>query len=491
MSRTAPAAGALTGPRGSTVEVVMRVFFVARTIPFRGAGADSFSNEKAVAVRDIPDVCEAEATSAKPTRWTEYDSQTGEAPTACSPGSTPPSRAEPATPPVHCAIPVARPPPPPLICAVPRRRRPATGEEKGDLNHGWASARAIRRLAVHDDVARRKRFSPCVQGSRGSQREQWEQQVQPRSDPRRPSAKTGLLCSSCHEPIDEIRCWPLEKPIAAGHALVPFAFAEHGCMRPLGHSSATKRMCVCPLPCCGYASLKLRDRIQGTHAVAAPSGGGDHVVVSLVGSPEVMLRHRTPFVVLLQETDVCVLLLLNGGNVSSGLSLSVVCVGPRLGGNKSLEYELQDWLARAVSVGARGVRRVHTHLGGAPPNGGFLLVPDTYWNSSGAVFAGGVGKVGKQYKHENDSSYEESNHATEKISTGMLLTSRRASNMHGAALETRLRKEEGNHHVEDGAEVGQKKPRPVGLGHTEPAGLAYSEAQWRPPFTYARCPRQP
>ncbi|KAF8758202.1 hypothetical protein HU200_010566 [Digitaria exilis] len=111
--------------------------------------------------------------------------------------------------------------------------------------------------------------------------------------------------------------------------------------RSTRHSSATKRMCVCPLPCCGYASLKLRDRIQGTHAVAAPSGGGDHVVVSLVGSPEVMLRHRTPFVVLLQETDVCVLLLLNGGNVSSGLSLSVVCVGPRLGGNKSLEYELQ------------------------------------------------------------------------------------------------------------------------------------------------------
>lgn len=53
MSRTAPAAGALTGalcgvgctgPRGSTVEVVMRVFFVARTIPFRGAGADSVTS---------------------------------------------------------------------------------------------------------------------------------------------------------------------------------------------------------------------------------------------------------------------------------------------------------------------------------------------------------------------------------------------------------------------------------------------------------------
>ncbi|KAF8765539.1 hypothetical protein HU200_008450 [Digitaria exilis] len=141
----------------------------------------------------------------------------------------------------------------------------------------------------------------------------------------------------------------------------PFAFAEDGCMRPLGHSSATKRMCVCPLP--------------------SPQPHPGH---ARRGRP-IRRRHCTPFVVLLQETNVHVFLLLNGGNVPSGLSLSVVCVGPRLGGNKLLEYELQDWLARAVSVGARGVRRVHTHLGGAPPNGGFLLVPDTYWNSSGAV----------------------------------------------------------------------------------------------------------
>nr|CAB3462566.1 unnamed protein product [Digitaria exilis] len=38
------------------------------------------------------------------------------------------------------------------------------------------------------------------------------------------------------KPIDEIWCWPLEKPIVAGHALVPFAFAEHGCTRPLGYT---------------------------------------------------------------------------------------------------------------------------------------------------------------------------------------------------------------------------------------------------------------
>ncbi|KAF8689605.1 hypothetical protein HU200_041747 [Digitaria exilis] len=98
----------------------------------------------------------------------------------------------------------------------------------------------------------------------------------------------------------------------------PFAFAEDGCMRPLGD------VCVPP------PVLRLRQ----------PEAPQPHPGHARRGRP-IRRRHCTPFVVLLQETNVHVFLLLNGGNVPSGLSLSVVCVGPRLGGNKLLEYELQ------------------------------------------------------------------------------------------------------------------------------------------------------
>lgn len=50
---------------------------------------------------------------------------------------------------------------------------------------------------------------------------------------------------------------------------------------------------------------------------------------------------------------------------------------------------------------------------------------------------------------------------------------------------TWFRKKEENHHAEDGAETGQKMPRPTGLGPTKMAGLTLSEAQRRPPFMYA------
>ncbi|KAF8724584.1 hypothetical protein HU200_020849 [Digitaria exilis] len=199
------------------------------------------------------------------------------------------------------------------------------------------------------------------------------------------------LCSSCHEPIGEIRCRPLEKAIAA--MLVPCAFAEHGCTRRLRYAEKAVQEallchyapCVCPLPGCGYADLDLRDHIQGAHAAAA----GDHVVVRFVGSAAVTLRRGTPLVVLLQETDARVFLLLNGGDVPSGRSLSVVCVGPRLGAGKSMEYELRVVGGRggtgALSLSASGPVACTRMWAGHHPTEGFLFVPDAYWSSSGAV----------------------------------------------------------------------------------------------------------
>ncbi|KAF8724587.1 hypothetical protein HU200_020852 [Digitaria exilis] len=198
------------------------------------------------------------------------------------------------------------------------------------------------------------------------------------------------LCSSCDEPIGEIRCQPLERAIAC--MLAPCAFAEHGCTRRLMYAEKAVHEallchyapCACPFPGCGYAGLGLRDHIQGAHA------GGD--VVSFAGSAAVTLRRGTAFVVLLQETDARVFLLLNGGDVPSGRSLSVVCVGPCLAGNKSMEYELRvvgggggAGTSGSLSLSASGPVACTRLWMGYHPMEGFLFVPDAYWSSSGAV----------------------------------------------------------------------------------------------------------
>nr|CAB3476478.1 unnamed protein product [Digitaria exilis] len=151
-------------------------------------------------------------------------------------------------------------------------------------------------------------------------------------------------------------------------------------------SSATTRRARAPSrPGCGYAGLGLRDHIQGAHA------GGD--VVSFAGSAAVTLRRGAAFVVLLQETDARVFLLLNGGDVPSGRSLSVVCVGPRLAGNKSLEYELRvvvvggggAGMSGSLSLSASGPVACTRLWAGHHPMERFLFVPDAYWSSSGGV----------------------------------------------------------------------------------------------------------
>lgn len=176
---------------------------------------------------------------------------------------------------------------------------------------------------------------------------------------------------------------------------LPCAFAEHGCTRrrlryaeKLIHEALLCHYapCACPLPGCGYAGLDLRDHIQLAHA-----GGGEHDdVVSFAGTAAVTLRRSTPFVVPLQETDARVFLLPNGGDVPSGRSLSVVCVGPRLGGNKSLEYELRvvgsgRGMTGALALSATGPVACTRMWAGHYPTEGFLFVPDAYWSSTGGV----------------------------------------------------------------------------------------------------------
>uniref|UniRef100_A0A0E0BWA8 Uncharacterized protein n=1 Tax=Oryza meridionalis TaxID=40149 RepID=A0A0E0BWA8_9ORYZ len=87
------------------------------------------------------------------------------------------------------------------------------------------------------------------------------------------------------------------------------------------------------------------------------------------------------FHVLLREEDSSVFLLLNGGDVPKGRSLSVVCVAA------AGEAELYTM---AVSGGAPGALSLSVS-GSVPrvrrwvryPTGGFLFVPDAYLRASG------------------------------------------------------------------------------------------------------------
>uniref|UniRef100_A0A0E0FFK0 Uncharacterized protein n=1 Tax=Oryza nivara TaxID=4536 RepID=A0A0E0FFK0_ORYNI len=91
-----------------------------------------------------------------------------------------------------------------------------------------------------------------------------------------------------------------------------------------------------------------------------------------------------PFHVLLREEDSRVFLLLNGGDVPKGRSLSVVCVGPSAAAGEAELYTM------AVSGGAPGALSLSAS-GSVPrvrqwvryPTGGFLFVPDAYWRASG------------------------------------------------------------------------------------------------------------
>ncbi|KAJ1282832.1 hypothetical protein BS78_03G082000 [Paspalum vaginatum] len=150
-------------------------------------------------------------------------------------------------------------------------------------------------------------------------------------------------CPCCGVPTGEIRCRPLEKAIAG--MVAPCAFAAHGCAQRLQY--AEKRAheallcqhapCACPLPGCAYSGLRLQPSTT-TSGTRTPRRAAP-----------VTLRRSSPFRVLLHAVDTRVFLLLNGGDVPSGRSLSVVCLGLRPAGNRALQDKLE--------VGSRCRRR--------------------------------------------------------------------------------------------------------------------------------------
>uniref|UniRef100_A0A0E0BWB2 SIAH-type domain-containing protein n=1 Tax=Oryza meridionalis TaxID=40149 RepID=A0A0E0BWB2_9ORYZ len=199
----------------------------------------------------------------------------------------------------------------------------------------------------------------------------------------------GRECPSCNEPIGDIRCRPLEKVLAAMSA--PCKFRASGCTETVGYTerrsheaSCPHAPCRCPFDGCTYLGLLLYNHILDEHATDA---------VVAMGS----LRHRgitvtvhksKPFHVVLHRGGTRVFLLLNGGDVLSGRSLSLVSVGPPPPANCELRYKIelaavgpgQGELALSASGTVPCVRQLDVFEAKA-----FLFVPEAYWGSSGTV----------------------------------------------------------------------------------------------------------
>lgn len=212
-------------------------------------------------------------------------------------------------------------------------------------------------------------------------------------------------CPSCREPIGAIRCCPPENAIAAMR--VPCGFAGAGCTETLrftekrAHEAAACRHapCACPVPGCAYAGLplQLHDHIRDAHQRAGggeDDAGGVDAVVGFVREATVALRRTTPFRVLLHARDSRVFLLLNGGGVPLGRSLSLVSIGPRPAAGRALEYTMvvhagggENGGGGALSLSASGPVPCTRRWTGPEhlPAEGFLFVPDAYWGSSGSV----------------------------------------------------------------------------------------------------------
>ena len=209
------------------------------------------------------------------------------------------------------------------------------------------------------------------------------------------SVRIHGTCPSCREPVvGDIRCRALENAIA-GMAL-PCAFSSHGCTRLLKHGERRHHeasLCLhapfaCPLQGCAYSGQLLYDHIHDAHAFFL-----DCVVLcfAVAGSAwRVSLRRSTPFMVLLDAVDRRVFLLLNGGDVRSGRSLSVVCLGPRPMADQLLEYKLEvgggaGGQPGVLSLSACSMPCMRSWAGQQHTPDGFLFVPDAYWTSLHSV----------------------------------------------------------------------------------------------------------
>lgn len=203
-------------------------------------------------------------------------------------------------------------------------------------------------------------------------------------------------CSCCHERIGDFRCRAMEKVLAG--MTRPCKFSKHGCEETVKFTelrSHEEEACPyapysCPFHGCAYRGALLYDHVRDEHAPApAPAHSCD--IGGLLRGATVTLRWDEPVHALLHRDRVSVILLLNGGDVLTGRSLSLVHICPHpKPGQEDEEVEYRMVVTRdepepgSPSLTASGkVQHVRRLEGYRPQH--FLFVPDAFGGSSGSV----------------------------------------------------------------------------------------------------------
>ncbi|CAM0879660.1 unnamed protein product [Alopecurus aequalis] len=199
-------------------------------------------------------------------------------------------------------------------------------------------------------------------------------------------------CPSCNESIGDFRCRATEK-ILAGMTR-PCRYEKHGCWETVRYTEARnheEELCHyapyrCPFDGCTYRGLELYGHIRDAHAPGASSGMG------LLRRMTVTLKKSEPFRALLHRDGESVFLLLNGGDILTGRSLSVVSVCPypeeeddddRVEAEYTMAVKGVDE-PESLSLTATGIMQFVRRLQGYKAKG-FLFVPDDFWGASGTV----------------------------------------------------------------------------------------------------------
>lgn len=199
-------------------------------------------------------------------------------------------------------------------------------------------------------------------------------------------------CPTCSEPVGDFRCRAMEK-ILAGMTR-PCRFNKHGCTETVRYTEARAHeedACrfapySCPFDGCAYRGRLLYGHILDAHAPAGDAATFKKCTTSNAMVVTVTLQKSTPFRALLHPDEESVFLLLNGGDVPTGRSLSVVRVCP-YGAEvdqkaESIYLTVKGGLLWSLS--ARLELQFVRQLQGYKAKR-FLFVPDDFWGSTDSL----------------------------------------------------------------------------------------------------------
>ncbi|CAM0872142.1 unnamed protein product [Alopecurus aequalis] len=198
-------------------------------------------------------------------------------------------------------------------------------------------------------------------------------------------------CPSCTEPIGDLRCRAMENILAGmtRHC----KYRKYGCskvvkfteMRAHEEEACPYAPYSCPFNGCTYNGVLLYDHILDNHATDV-----DATDIGLLHGTKVTLRKDSPFHALLHRDGKSLFMLLNGGDILTGRSLSMVRVCPRPRPEEQeaekVEYRMvvTGDEAASLSLSASGTVQYVRRLEGYQPER-FLFVPDAFLGSSGSV----------------------------------------------------------------------------------------------------------